>query len=37
MPSDTSTEPSPLFGARMAGALWLIVIPASARSRILNR
>lgn len=29
MPSDTSTEPSPLFGARMAGALWLIVIAAS--------
>ena len=29
MPSDTSTEPSPLFGARMAGALWLIVILAS--------
>ena len=28
MPSDTSTEPSPLFGARMAGALWLIVILA---------
>ncbi len=25
MPSDTSTEPSPLFGARMAGALWLTV------------
>ena len=30
MPSDTSTEPSPLFAARMAGALWLIVILASA-------
>ena len=29
MPSDTSTEPSPVFGARMAGALWLIVILAS--------
>ena len=29
MPSDTSTESSPLFGARMAGALWLIVIAAS--------
>ena len=29
MPSDTSTEPSPLVGARMAGALWLIVILAS--------
>ena len=29
MPSDTSTEPSPLFGSRMAGALWLIVILAS--------
>ena len=29
MPSDTSTEPSPLFGARMAGALWLIVILVS--------
>ena len=29
MPSDTSTESSPLFGARMAGALWLIVILAS--------
>lgn len=29
MSSDTSTEPSPLFGARMAGALWLIVILAS--------
>ena len=29
MQSDTSTEPSPLFGARMAGALWLIVILAS--------
>ena len=29
MPLDTSTEPSPLFGARMAGALWLIVILAS--------
>jgi Domain of unknown function (DUF4386) len=29
MPSDTPTEPSPLFGARMAGALWLIVILAS--------
>ncbi len=28
MPSDTSTEPSPLFAARMAGALWLIVILA---------
>ena len=26
MPSDTSTEPSPLFAARLAGALWLIVI-----------
>jgi hypothetical protein len=29
MPSDTSTEPSPLFGARMASALWMIVILAS--------
>jgi hypothetical protein len=29
MPSDKSTEPSPLFGARMAGALWLTVILAS--------
>src|SRR5882672_1232367 len=29
MPLDTSTEPSPLFAARMAGALWLIVILAS--------
>ncbi len=29
MSSDISTEPSPLFGARMAGALWLIVILAS--------
>ena len=29
MPSDTSTEPSPLFGARVAGALWLIVILVS--------
>jgi len=29
MPSDTSTEPSPLFAARMAGALWLVVILAS--------
>jgi hypothetical protein len=29
MPPDASTEPSPLFGARMAGALWLIVILAS--------
>jgi len=29
MSSDTSTEPSPLFAARMAGALWLIVILAS--------
>ena len=29
MPSDISTEPSPVFGARMAGALWLIVILAS--------
>jgi hypothetical protein len=29
MPSDTSTEPSPLFAARMAGALWLIVILVS--------
>jgi len=29
MPSDTSTELSPLFAARMAGALWLIVIVAS--------
>jgi len=28
MPSDTSTEPSPLFAARMAGGLWLIVILA---------
>jgi Domain of unknown function (DUF4386) len=26
---DPSTEPSPLFGARMAGALWLMVILAS--------
>lgn len=29
MPSDTSTEPSPLFAARMAGALWLVVILVS--------
>ena len=29
MPSDTSTEPSPLFGARMTGALWLTVILVS--------
>jgi len=29
MQSDTSTEPSPLFGARMAGALWLTVILVS--------
>jgi len=29
MPSDTSTEPSPVFAARTAGALWLIVILAS--------
>jgi hypothetical protein len=29
MPSDTSAEPSPLFAARMAGALWLIVIVVS--------
>ena len=29
MPSDISTEPSPLFAARMAGALWLIVIIVS--------
>jgi len=29
MPSDTSTDPSPLFSARMAGVLWLIVILAS--------
>ncbi len=29
MPSDTSTEPSPLFAARLAGALWLIVILVS--------
>jgi len=29
MPSDASTEPSPLFGARMAGALWLTVILVS--------
>src|SRR5579872_380426 len=29
MPSDTSTEPSPLFPARMAGALWLTVILVS--------
>ena len=29
MPSDTSAEPSPLFGARMAGALWLTVILVS--------
>jgi len=29
MRSDTSGEPSPLLGARMAGALWLIVILAS--------
>lgn len=29
MSSDTSTEPSPLFGARLAGALWLIVIIVS--------
>lgn len=28
MPSDTSTEPNPLFVARMAGALWLVVIVA---------
>jgi hypothetical protein len=28
MQPDTSTEPSPLFTARMAGALWLIVIVA---------
>lgn len=28
MPSDTSIESSPLFAARMAGALWLIVILA---------
>jgi len=28
MPSDTSTEPSPLLSARMAGALWLMVILA---------
>src|SRR5216117_1818589 len=29
MPSDTSTEPSPLSAARIAGALWLIVIVTS--------
>ena len=29
MPMHTSTEPSPLFGARLAGALWLFVIIAS--------
>jgi hypothetical protein len=29
MPSDTSTAPSPLFNARTAGALWLIVILVS--------
>jgi len=29
MPSETSTEPSPLFTARMAGALWLTVILVS--------
>jgi Domain of unknown function (DUF4386) len=29
MPSGTSTEPSPFFGARMAGALWLTVILVS--------
>ena len=29
MPSDTSTEPSPLLAARMAGGLWLIVILVS--------
>jgi hypothetical protein len=29
MPSDTSTEPSPLFNSRMAGVLWLIVILVS--------
>jgi Domain of unknown function (DUF4386) len=29
VPSDTSTESSPLFGARTAGALWLMVILAS--------
>lgn len=29
MQSDTSTEPSPLFNARMAGALWLMVILVS--------
>ena len=29
MPSDTPAEPSPLFTARMAGALWLIVILVS--------
>lgn len=29
MASDTSTEASPLFGARMAGALWLTVILVS--------
>ena len=28
MPPDTSTESSPLFAARMAGALWLLVIVA---------
>src|SRR5437016_9880430 len=28
MSSDKSTEPSPLFGARMAGALWLMLILA---------
>ena len=29
MPSDISAEPSPQFGARMAGALWLTVILVS--------
>lgn len=29
MQSDASTEPSPLFNARMAGALWLMVILVS--------
>ena len=29
MQSDTSTEPSPLLAARMAGALWLVVILVS--------
>jgi hypothetical protein len=29
MPWDGSTEPSPVFGARMAGALWLTVILVS--------